>query len=130
MKRSWTCFFLFIVTFVTLSCGSSSQSRHLQSITVSQTVSGHQVQFVATGTFSAPPTTVTPLAADWMLGMPAPPPNQWTYTLTTQPYVYDCANLNPVNPGQVTAFAPTDPSAPGSGTTKKVVTATLAFSCQ
>jgi hypothetical protein len=129
MRRFWVCFFLLILTFLTLSCGSSS-GRHLQSITISQAVSGQQIELVAAGTFSASPTAVTPLSVDWMLGIPAPPPKQWTYSLTNQPYVYNCANLNPLNPGGVTAFAPTDPNAPASGTTTKVVTGSLALACQ
>jgi len=128
MHRFGLCFFLLIITLLTLSCGNS-RGRVLQSISISQSVSSQQIQFVATGTFSAPPTTISPLPVDWMLGIPAPPPKQWTYTLSTQPYAYDCANLNPVNPGQVTAIAPTDPNAPSSGTTTKVVTSTLGFSC-
>lgn len=120
---------LLLLAFLTLSCGSSS-GRKLQSISVAQTVVGTQVQFVATGTYSAPPTTVTPLPADWMLGIPAPPPGKWTYSLTSQPYVYDCNNLNPLRPGQVTAIAPVDPNAPASGTTTKVVTGSLGFSCE
>jgi len=130
MKSPTVCFSLFIATLFTLSCGSSSPGRQLQSISVSQTVNGQQVQFVATGTFSASPTTITPLPVDWMLGIPAPPPKEWTYSLTTQPYVYDCANLNPVNPGQVTAIAPVDPNAPATGTTTRVVTGSLPLTCQ
>ena len=130
MSSPRVCFSLLIVTLFTFSCGSSSSGRRLQSISVSQTVNGQQIQFVATGTFSAPPTTVTPLPVDWMLEIPAPPPKEWTYTLTNEPYVYDCANMNPVNPGQVTAIAPVDPNAPAQGTTTKVVTGSVALSCQ
>lgn len=130
MRKYLASSLLLLSVFLTLSCGSSSPGRQLQSISISQAVVGTQVQFVATGTFSAPPTTVTPLPADWMLGIPAPPPNQWTYTLTNQPYVYNCDNLNPLNPGQVTAIAPRDPNAPASGTTTKVVTGSVGFSCQ
>src|SRR5580700_4979600 len=61
-----------------LSCGSS---RQLQSITVSQTTSGTQATFVATGTFSAAPTTVTPLPVSWYVGAVGA-----QYTLTTQPF--------------------------------------------
>jgi|SRR6516164_9810779 len=129
MHRLRVCFFLLLVSSLTLSCGTSS-GRHLQSISISQNVVGQQIQFVATGTYSAQPTTVSPLPADWMLGIPAPPPPQWTYSLSTQPYAYDCSNTNPVNPGAVTAIAPTDPNAPASGTTAKVVTGSVAFSCQ
>lgn len=128
MKRNWFCFLLVIGLLFTLSCGNSP--RHLQSISIAKSVTGPQIQFVASGTFSAPPTAVTPLPVDWMLGVPAPPPKQWTYILTGQPYTYDCANANPINPNGVTAVAPMDPKAPTSGTTTKVVMATLPFSCQ
>lgn len=125
--KNWVRFSLPVATLFVLSCGNA---RHLQSISVSQTVNGAQIAFVATGTFTAPPTTVTPLPVDWMLGIPAPPPKQWTYTLTNQPYIYNCLNLNSLNPGQITAFAPGDPNAPPSGTTNKVVTGSLAWTCQ
>jgi len=128
MKRNCFCFLLVVAMLFPSSCGNSR--RHLQSISIAKSVSGPQIQFVATGTFSAPPTTVTPLPVDWILRIPAPPPQQWTYTLTGQPYVYDCNNANPVNPNGVTAIAPADPKAPISGTTTKVVMARLPFSCQ
>ena len=47
-----------------ISCGGSS-NRMLESISVSPQVGNGQVQFVATGTFSAPPTKVTPLSVNW-----------------------------------------------------------------
>jgi len=56
---------------MTLSCGGSS-SRVLQSISVSPQSGAGQVQFVATGHFSAPPETVTPLMVNW--GFPGPAP--------------------------------------------------------
>jgi hypothetical protein len=90
MKRNWFGFLL--VMWFSLSCGNSQ--RHLQSISIAKSVTGPQIQFVATGTFSAPPTAVTPLPVDWMLGIPAPPPKQSI-----------------------------------SGTTTKMVMATLPFSC-
>lgn len=90
-----------------LSCGGSS--RRLQSITVSQTTNGTQSTFVATGTFSAPPTTVTPLPVSWYVG-----PVGAQYTLTTQPFsaINDC-----LDPAIVPLFAiaPADPNAPSSG---------------
>ena len=128
MRKVCICFFLLLCTLLTLSCGSSG--RHLQSISITQSVSGQQIQFVASGTYSAAPTTVSPLPVDWILGLPAPPPTRWTYTLSNQPYAYDCSNLNPLRPGSVTAVAPTDPNAPASGTTTNVVMASLPFSCQ
>jgi hypothetical protein len=60
---------LLVTAVVTISCGGGTNSdRMLESITISPavaTVPGKQVQFVATGTFSASPTTVTPLAVNW-----------------------------------------------------------------
>jgi len=116
-----------LVLLLTLSCGSSSR-RQLQSITISQTAVGAQIQFVATGTFSAPPTTVTPLPADWTLGLMAPPPPEYSYTLTTQPYVFSCSNAG-LYALPVVAFAPPDPNAPSSGTTKRVITGAAAINC-
>jgi len=114
---------------LTLGCGASG--RHLQSITLTQTAinNGEQVQFVATGTFSAPPTTVSPLPVDWTNGLMAPPPPIYSYTLTTQPYVVNCTAMGPEEP-QAVAFAPPDPNAPASGNSKTVVTAAaVATSC-
>jgi len=73
-------FFLSIVSLVsaawiTLACGGGdprqSDSRPLQSITLSPASADAQdypdgkVPFVATGHYSSPPTTVTPLPANW-----------------------------------------------------------------
>jgi hypothetical protein len=117
------------MTWVTLSCGSGG--RHLQSITLTQTAinNGQEDQFVATGTFSAPPTTVTPLPVDWTTGnLMAPPPPTYNYTLTTQPYVVNCTVVGP-GTFAVVAFAPPDPNAPTSGTSKIVVTAAAMPAC-
>jgi hypothetical protein len=128
MKRLWAPSLLILAASVTLSCGSgnninsdsrnnnsgnSSSGRQLQSITISQTANGQQVQFVATGTFSAPPTTVTPLPVMWGLQLYAPPPGNLDYTLTTKPYVLNCAGASALGP--VSAIAPSDPGAPASG---------------
>ena len=126
MKRFFAFIFLLLVASLNLSCGSNS-SRQLQSISISQTVNGEQIQFVATGTFSAPPTTVSPLAVDWTVGLMAPPPPQYTYTLTTQPFVFQCTGSGPFLP--VVAFAPPDPNAPNSGSAKKVIQTAAAVSC-
>jgi len=68
------------------ACGGDPSGRNLQSITIASTANGNQIQFVATGTFSAPPTTVTPLPVDWSNGyLSPPPPGDVQYTLTTQP---------------------------------------------
>ena len=89
-----------------LSCGSS---RHLQSITVSQSTSGTQATFVATGTFSAAPTTVTPLPVSWYVGAVGA-----QYTLTTQPFSAITSCLDPAI-APLLAIAPADPNAPSSG---------------
>jgi hypothetical protein len=120
---------LLVAAFLTLSCGSGN-GRHLQSITLTQTAiqNGEADQFVATGTFSAPPITVTPLPVDWTNGLMAPPPPAFTYTLTTQPYVVNCTVVGP-EALPVVAFAPPDPNAPTSGTSKIVVTAAATPAC-
>jgi hypothetical protein len=92
---------------LTLACGSGN-NRQLQSITINSTVSGQQVQFTATGTFSSSPTTVNPLPVSWSY---SPPPGE--YNLTTQPFVFNCAQ--PAAPGPIVACAPTNASAPSSG---------------
>jgi hypothetical protein len=113
-KSSALLILLLFVTSFTLSCGGSN--RQLQSITIAQSANGEQIQFVATGTFSAAPITVTPLPVSWSY---APPPPQ--YNLTTQPYVFSCAS--PQSPGPIVAMAPANPNAPTSGsmlTTKMI----------
>jgi|HubBroStandDraft_2_1064218.scaffolds.fasta_scaffold09342_3 hypothetical protein len=120
---------LLAMAWLTLGCGAGG--RHLQSISLTQTVTsnGEQIQFVATGTFSAPPTTVSPLPVDWTNGLMAPPPPIYNYTLTTQPYVVNCTLTGPEIP-QVVAFAPPNPNAPKTGTSKIVVSAVgMATSC-
>ncbi|SPF46080.1 exported hypothetical protein [Candidatus Sulfotelmatobacter kueseliae] len=82
----------------TLSCGSGN-GRRLQSITINATITGGQTQLVATGTFSASPTTVTPLPVFWFVDLP---PAQ--YNLTTQPFVIKCPY-----PPPFMAIAPADP---------------------
>ncbi len=118
--------FILLMASLTLSCGSSN-NRRLQSITIHTVTNGPQIQFTATGTFSAPPTTVSPLPVFWAS---APPPPQ--YTLTTQPYVYSCANMTAVVPGPLIAFAPADPNAPSSGAMSgtKMISASTAITCQ
>jgi hypothetical protein len=120
---------LLSLSMLALSCGGTS--RHLQSISISQTLSanGLSISFVATGTFSAPPTTVTSLPVDWTVQLMAPPPAEYIYTLTTQPFVFSCTTTGPEY-GPVVAFAPPDPNAPISGTSKVVVTAAATPVCQ
>jgi len=111
----FVCFLIPLLTLalLALNCGSGS-GRQLQSINITQTVNGEQITFVATGTFSSAPTTVTPLPVMWGLMLYAPPPGNLDYTLTTQPYVFNCATMG-AEIGPVSAIAPSDPSAPASG---------------
>jgi hypothetical protein len=125
---------LLVALAVTLSCGNAGAGmagtgRQLQSITITQTTNGQQIQFLATGTFSAPPTTVSPLPVAWTLGLMAPPPPTYTYTLTTQPYEVNCTTVGPEDL-PVVAFAPPNPSAPSSGSSKTVIQAAVQISCQ
>jgi len=110
---------LLLAISLTLSCGSppissSAGGRQLKSISISQTVNGEEVQFVATGTFSTPPMTVTQLPVMWGLQLYAPPPADLDYTLTSQPYAINCAAMGS-EVGPVSAIAPPDPNAPASG---------------
>ena len=107
MNRFWS-FLLLPVASLTLACGSGS-NRQLQSIAIASVTNGQQIQFVATGTFSASPTMVTPLPVFWSY---APPPGQ--YTLTTQPFTFQC-DFEGVYPSPLIAWAPPDPNAPSSG---------------
>ena len=108
---------LLLATLLVLACGKSMFSgigRQLQSITIQATAIGNSVQFVATGTYSAPPTTVSPLPVDWANGFLAPPVETMNYTLTAQPYAYNCTASSGAEI-QVTALAPQNPGAPSSG---------------
>jgi hypothetical protein len=109
MKSFWAPSLLVLAASVTLSCGSgnSNSGRQLQSITVVQVQNGSQFQFIATGTFSAPPPT-------------------YNYTLSTQPYVYNCDGSGLI---QVVAFAPPNPDAPSSGSVSQVVQGVATFTC-
>ncbi len=60
---------LLLAALFMLSCGGSS-NRVLESISVSPQAGNGQAQFVATGTFSAPPVKVTPLPVNWCVQNP------------------------------------------------------------
>ena len=124
MTRYRALILLLFSTLFTLACGSGS-NRQLQSISISQAVNGEGIQFVATGTFSAAPINVTPLAVFWSIDLP---PQQ--YTLTTQPFVIQCTVSGPV-PGPIVAWAPADPHAPSSGSLSgtKMVTSSTGATC-
>jgi hypothetical protein len=116
-------FLLALAAAINLACGSNN--RQLQSITVNAVTNGEQIQFVATGTFSASPTTVNPLPVSWSF---APPPGQ--YTLTTQPFMFECEVAGPY-PSPLIAMAPADPNAPSSGSllTTKMISASAQIVC-
>lgn len=126
MSRLFALIVLVLAASLTPSCGSG---RRLQSISISQTANGQEIEFVATGTFSAAPITVSPLAVQWTIGLYAPPPANLQYQLTTQPFVFDCTGSGPYLP--IVAAAPSNPRAPGSGTLpfKAMVTASVAVNC-
>lgn len=120
---------LSLAALLALGCGTGS--RQLQSITVTQSLSGGKVSFIATGHYTSEPTTVTPLPVSWGIGLFAPPPKSITYTLTTQPYVFTCPapGSGPLQP--VSVFAPANANAPMSGTLpwSGVVTAYAQINC-
>ncbi len=123
---------LLLVILLTLACGdSSSSNRQLESISIKATTDVGQVQFTASGTFSTPPTTVTPLPVEWANGYLAPPAEYLDYTLTAQPYVFSCVGYASGTEIQVTAFAPQNPSAPVSGSSPwaKLVMSHSAIAC-
>jgi hypothetical protein len=121
---------LLVLACLTLNCGSSS-GRQLKSITITQSASGQQILFAATGNFSSAPATVTPLAVSWGIGPFAPQPlGALQYTLTTKPFVFNCTGSGPYLP--VSVLAPSDPNAPVSGSLpfKQMITATAPVDCQ
>ena len=128
MNRLWALLSLVIIAGLALACGSGN-GRQLQSISISQSLVGNQLQLVATGTFSKPPLTVSPLPVLWSQGLIAPPPPD--YILSAAPYVFDCTG-SPQLSSPINALAPTNPGAPLTGpwNSVKFVTGTAPVSCQ
>jgi hypothetical protein len=129
MHKAEVFLLLLVVAPLTLSCASGN-GRQLQSITVTQTANGQQIEFVATGNFSAAPTKATPLPVTWSVGPFAPPPpGNLDYQLTAEPFPFDCTGSGAYLP--VIAFAPSDPNVPSSGSWpfKKMITASAAVTC-
>ena len=91
----------------TLGCGGGSNICQLQSIAANGT-GMIQMEFTATGTFSAQTSTVSPLPVSWYVVNPVP--SGTSYVLTSQPFQVTCGNATLV------AVAPADPTAPASGT--------------
>ena len=122
MTRFSTFVLILLATSLTVACGSST--RQLQSIAIHATVNGEQIQFTASGTFSAPPATVDPLPVCWTYAPPGP-----CYTLTAQPFLFSC--VHPQSPGPIVAMAPANPnaSAPGSMSTTKMVMSSGPIPC-
>jgi hypothetical protein len=129
---------LFLIATVTLSCGKtilqgSIPNRTLQSISVSPSIAtvaaDGQVQFVATGTFSAPPMTVTPLPVNWTGSWPVVP--LWCISK-------GCAGMNPNGMAicfdnstgvTITASAPSNPELPLDTPNVPMVSGTAILSC-
>lgn len=128
MNKYWALIILLPVTSLTLACGSSS-SRQLQSVTITQTTNGEQIEFVATGNFSSSPARVTPIPVEWSVQLMAPPPPK--YTLTTQPFGFDCGVAELTSPGPIVAYAPSDPNAPltGAWSSVKMIQASVVIAC-
>ena len=130
MKRLCALILLPLATSLTLSCGSGSDSnRRLQSITLAQTANGQQFEFVATGHFSSPPVTVTSIPVEWSVQLMAPPPP--LYTLTAQPFAFDCgvAELTSAGPIPIVAYAPSNANAPLTGSWSGMVQASTVITC-
>lgn len=128
MNKFWapsSLLLLFLAACLAVGCGSSN--RQLQSISINGVANSGQAQFVATGKFSASPTTVTPLPVSWSLAE-----TTTGYTLTTQPFVVPCNTVGLAVLGPVTAMAPVDPHAPSSGPilSTKMIVATTPILCQ
>ena len=126
MSKLWSIVLLLTITSLTLTCGTSGSNRQLQSIAINSVTNGEQIQFLATGTFSAPPITVSPLPVSWSLDVPPP-----QYTLTTEPYTFQCQNPGPFLLPLV-AIAPADPNAPSTGSiypTNKMISALARIYC-
>jgi hypothetical protein len=87
---------------------------------------GQQFAFVATGHFSSPPATVTQIPVEWSIQLMAPPPSQ--YTLTPRPFQFECAD-SMTGPIPIVAHAPSNASAPLSGSWSGMVQASTVITC-
>ena len=115
---------LLVLTSFTFSCGNS---RQLQSITITKTANGQQIEFVATGNFSSSPATVTSIPVEWSVQLMAPPPPE--YALTTQPFLFNCTASG--GPIPIVAYAPSDPNAPltGAWSSVRMIQASVGITC-
>jgi hypothetical protein len=122
MNRFWTLILILCVTSLTLACGSSN--RQLQSITIDEVANGQQIQFTATGTFSASPTTVSPL------------PVSWSFAPAARVHPDDPAFHFPVRgygpyPSPLIALAPAGANASSSGSVSstKMISGSMSITC-
>jgi hypothetical protein len=129
MNKYCALLLLLLVTSLTLACGNGSDpGRQLQSMTITQTANGQQIEFAATGHFSSPPTTATPIPVEWSIQLMAPPPPQ--YTLTSQPFTFECADSGSNSgPIPIVAYAPSAANAPLSGSWSGMVQASVVITC-
>jgi len=125
-----------LLTVVTISCGGGTNpDRMLESIAISPavaTVQNEKAQFVATGTFSASPLTVTPLAVNW--GGPVLPMSDVSACTPNGCPGIDAQGL--ATCGQtwtgtvkITATAPRDPKLPLYTQNVPMVSATASLVC-
>jgi hypothetical protein len=98
---------------------TAGSDRALQSISISpNTGSGAAASYTATGTFSSPPLSVTPLSVSWLVMGPGLDPPGPGYTLTPGAFLAQrCSQVESKSATNyvVVAYAPTNPNAPSSG---------------
>jgi len=128
---------LLLVTLLTLSCGGGTMDppRMLTAISVTPTVAQApngqtQVQFVATGTFTGPPITVSPLAVSWnFANTPLTACSANNCAQITSKGVAMCGNLA-TGAWTITASAPADPKAALNNFGVSRVSANATLKCQ
>jgi hypothetical protein len=127
---------LLLVALLTLSCGGTMDPpRMLKAITVSPAVAQApngqtQVQFVATGTFTEPPITVTPLAVSWnFANTPLTACSANNCAQITSHGLAMCGNLA-AGSWTITASAPADPKVALNDFGVPRVSATATLACQ
>jgi hypothetical protein len=135
MKRASLAILLAVLAIVVLSCGTTNSNRMLNAISISPAVAqaqSGQAQFVATGTFSASPMTVTPLPVNWG-GPPLPLSDASACIPSGCPGIdsQGMATCDQTWTGTVTitASAPRDPKLPLYTQNVPMVSATATLNC-
>lgn len=132
----WLSATLLLTAVVTISCGGgTAPNRMIESISISPAVTtaqNGQAQFVATGTFSAPPVTVTPLLVSWSAPGALAGPTVACSTngcggISAQGLAVCGQDASGTFP--ITASAPSDPNAPLGTPTVPVVSGTATLTC-